>query len=839
MKRFLTLNFVLFTTFSIVLFSLGYSLHHIQVSFTRNILNNYSKNMRSDLIQMRLNLQTILNDSAQNSIEILPNMLTRFINIHPTIRRLQIYFGQRLIADSDITKIPLADRIKKKCPSLSHMRSESIQEGIYCYHIPLRVYRDGRRIDAKLYIFIDRDLLNREIARTLREMMAPVIGVMVVVLLVSAFLIWSTMIRNFSRLMHWSDDPTKRPPLFHIVEFAKLATKMHEFALKLTLQFEQLTKAMHRENDLRSIMNTVAKVNELLVTQKEEESFLRQAVQILSEHRNYFGTSIFLKENGRVFPAASIVNVDDDTSAQKGSLCIGFDELERLENPNEKYLIRRARNCATCNDNHLEILFPQTIDEAWIAIFPLRHDTTASPLGYLVINTLSSNGFDDEEIQMLSELAGDIGFAIRAFRQEKAFEASLYTHPLTHLPNAAAFNAHIGEYLGRIAAMANIDRFKQINTLYGVKVADEILKDFGKYFLSLIPEGSNLFHYMGDEFVLLFPANADKQESETILRELLEKLETHIFEYEGVEILLSVRFGVTIVENEGSLQECHLALKEAKKRQSPIQWYTPDLSQMVKTDMIKTYRLIKEALENGRVVTHYQGIYSLRKKVFSHYEALIRLEDEQGHLIMPGSFIEFAKQTRLYPELSLQVFKNALEAIETLGTSVSVNLSVIDLRNESFCQTIFEALEQKELSHPLIFEILESENIENYEQTIAFVRKVKAYGCRVSIDDFGSGYANFQHIARLDADILKIDGSLIQEIVHDTQILAIVRNISQIAEELGMITVAEFVSDDKILAAVQRLGIDMAQGFVLHKPMPLERILQSSIGGCDSSSDDA
>ncbi|WP_456450579.1 EAL domain-containing protein [Hydrogenimonas sp.] len=828
MKRFLTLNFVLFVIFSAIVFTLGYSLHRLKVSFTDNILSQYAKEIDSDLVQLRLNLQTVVNDTGESSVEMLPNILTRYINIHPVTKRLQVYFGERLVADTSFDKNRLSDQARTACLPLQRLTAATIKEGHYCYRLSLRVYRDGRRVPAELVIVLDEERLSTEISETLKKMMVPVGVIMLVVILFTALLFWGTIVRNFARLIRWSDDPSRRPPVFWILEFKQISEKMHSYARKLMEQFELLKESVSRESNLRSIMQTVAKVNELLVTEKDEAVFLQKASEILSRHRNYFGTSIFLEnDSGEIEAATSIVSIDDSASVGgASSICIGIDEFRKLKDPSLHHIIRRASECKSCDRKHVDIFFPQRVKDAWVTIFPLRYDTTHPPLGYLVVNSVVKEGFDEEEIDMLSELAGDIGFAIQAFRREKAFETMLYRHPLTGLPNAAAFSVAMREHAGDIIAMANIDRFKQINTLYGVKVADEILKRFADYLAKHLPKEVRLFHHLGDEFILLFPKRYEKYEVEKALAELLQKVEAHIFSYEEVEVLLSVRFGVTLLQNENSLRECHMALKEAKLTHSPIRWYTPNLNVMVKEDMIHTYRLVKEALQEDRVFNCYQGIYAVKERRITHYEALIRLHDADGNTVPPAAFIDFAKQTRLYPQLSARVVQNALRDMKALGTSVSINLSVVDILNDAFCRELFETLENLESEKPIIFEIIESENIENYEKTSAFVQTLKSYGCLVAIDDFGSGYANFQHIAQLDVDMLKIDGTLIKNIVHDRQIRAIVRNIANIARDLGMTTVAEFVANDDILAVVEELGIDTAQGYRLHKPEPLNVILK-------------
>ena len=120
-----------------------------------------------------------------------------------------------------------------------------------------------------------------------------------------------------------------------------------------------------------------------------------------------------------------------------------------------------------------------------------------------------------------------------------------------------------------------------------------------------------------------------------------------------------------------------------------------------------------------------------------------------------------------------------------------------------------------------IFEILESEGIENYQEVISFINQIKSLGARIAIDDFGTGYSNFEHLLRLDVDYIKIDGSLIKNIVTDDKHRLIVETIVSFAKRIGIKTVAEFVSDEKILQTIKEIGISCAQGYHIGKPETL------------------
>ena len=148
----------------------------------------------------------------------------------------------------------------------------------------------------------------------------------------------------------------------------------------------------------------------------------------------------------------------------------------------------------------------------------------------------------------------------------------------------------------------------------------------------------------------------------------------------------------------------------------------------------------------------------------------------------------------------------------------SLNLSCEDLLDADLTEYIFDRLQGSELAQRVIFEILESEGIENYEPVREFIDRAKTMGCRIAIDDFGTGYSNFEHLLRLNVDIIKIDGSLIRHLDANDDAMTLTRGIVRFASELGIDTVAEFVHSPEVLEQVRELGIDFAQGAYVGMP---------------------
>ena len=220
---------------------------------------------------------------------------------------------------------------------------------------------------------------------------------------------------------------------------------------------------------------------------------------------------------------------------------------------------------------------------------------------------------------------------------------------------------------------------------------------------------------------------------------------------------------------------------------------------------------------------YYQPIVNNLTRRIDHYECLIRLIDREGKLVLPVQFLEVAKRTRLYPRLTRTVIarrsrSSATTAIRSRSTS-GPGLPEPGLRQVR----ALRALRESRGAGQDGFEILESEGIENYEPVSELIRQMKALGCRIALDDFGSGYSNFEQVLRLKLDCIKIDGSLVRDICTEAGSRLIVENLVGMCRKLGIPTVAEYVHSEEVLRAVLELGVDYSQGFYLGRPEPAMR----------------
>ncbi|EJF06517.1 EAL domain-containing protein, partial [Thiovulum sp. ES] len=196
---------------------------------------------------------------------------------------------------------------------------------------------------------------------------------------------------------------------------------------------------------------------------------------------------------------------------------------------------------------------------------------------------------------------------------------------------------------------------------------------------------------------------------------------------------------------------------------------------------------------------------------------LVRLFDGKKYLT-PFHFLPYAKKTKYYFEITKVVITKSFQTFRNTNSKFSINLSVDDITNREVTDFIENAIKNFPRPENITFELLESEQIENFDEIKNFIEHVRKYGVKIAIDDFGSGYSNFSYLVQLKPDILKLDGSLIKGIASDESSYLITKLIVEFAHKSGFTVIAEFVDSEEILNKGIELGIDSFQGFYLAKP---------------------
>lgn len=371
-------------------------------------------------------------------------------------------------------------------------------------------------------------------------------------------------------------------------------------------------------------------------------------------------------------------------------------------------------------------------------------------------------------------------------------------------------------------AILNICAFHEINTLYGREIGDLYLKHFADRLKTMLNPQFTLFHLHADEFALYDESGADNalflEQCNSILLHLQT---TFVINNSSHEILL--RIGVAN-GYENIYDRAENALKRAREMHKSliIDDDVQGFEQRQKNNL-QWNQKIRDAIVDNRFLVLFQEIVPLHpsSKQSKKYEALIRMKEEDGTILSPYFFLDIAKKLNLYDQLSRIVIEQATFMAKKHQCQVSINITKEDILTPLTVDTLFNCIRKYNLQGEITLELVESEGIENSKEVRDFFHKARNYGCLIAIDDFGSGYSNFEYLLRIAVDFIKIDGTLIKNIDKDSASRSAVRAIVNFAKSFNVKVVAEYVHNEAVYHEIKNLGIDFAQGFYLHQPSEL------------------
>lgn len=243
--------------------------------------------------------------------------------------------------------------------------------------------------------------------------------------------------------------------------------------------------------------------------------------------------------------------------------------------------------------------------------------------------------------------------------------------------------------------------------------------------------------------------------------------------------------------------------------------------------LIEDIVLLKDVLLTGAVTPYVQPIINTSDGEISKYECLMRLIDPKtgdAHSIFP--LLETAKSIHLYEGLMELMVEKSMRIFEKLPWAFSLNLSYEDIDNRHFRHYVLGKIQEFPEPQRIIFEVLETDFIEDFDVVSDFLDEMRSFGCRIAIDDFGSGYSSMENVLKLKPDFIKIDGSLIHNIDHSSESLAIVKNVISMARDLKIESVAEYVHSAEVYEVVKELKVDYLQGYFTGRPFPAEQLLE-------------
>ncbi|NWG39034.1 MAG: EAL domain-containing protein [Hydrogenophilaceae bacterium] len=395
---------------------------------------------------------------------------------------------------------------------------------------------------------------------------------------------------------------------------------------------------------------------------------------------------------------------------------------------------------------------------------------------------------------------------------------------------------------GRTHALCymDLDQFKIVNDTCGHAAGDEMLCQLSLLLKALMRERDTLARLGGDEFAILLE-NCDLDDALKVAEQCRAAVQRYHFKWENRIFGVGASIGLVMIDRDAGtaanlLSSADAACYVAKDRgRNQIHVYEQKDSDLVRhrNEMLWVSRIHK-ALDDKRLRLFWQEIrpVSPTAEEARHFELLLRMQDEDGKLVLPMAFIPAAERYSLMPQIDSWVLETTLNACGIFldqsirGNCVfAINLSGVSLKSLEFRNHLISLLQSREhLGKHLCFEITETAAIGNLAVVNDFIQNLKQIGCRFALDDFGSGLSSFTYLKNLNVDFLKIDGAFVKNMATDSVDYSMVEAIHRIGQQVGLKTVAEYVESEAVMACLRKIGVDFAQGSYLHRPEPLETL---------------
>jgi len=402
------------------------------------------------------------------------------------------------------------------------------------------------------------------------------------------------------------------------------------------------------------------------------------------------------------------------------------------------------------------------------------------------------------------------------------------TDSITQLPNRVALIEDLKnkEYEDSLIVLVSINKLFKIQNSYGQEISDILINKITKYLNDYKDENIKKLYINTNNIFILKYKYTHYNSLIDFLNKLLQDLESKLFKLEknsldfSLEVTIAVSDPKKLNNNIEELREAENALEIAIDKHLHLNIFNANNNSIEKQkENIFLSKEIKKAIENNNIILHYQPILNNHTNIVDKYECLIRIEAD-NKIIYPDEFIPVAKEIKKYTQLSKALVEKSFEFFKDKGCEFSINISMIDIENEEFSLYLIDKIKEYEIGSKLVLEIVEQDNIEDYEILFSFLKRVKELNCKIAIDDFGSGYSNFEYIIKMSEyiDYIKIDGSLVKNLLVDEKSVTLLQSIIFLCSQLKIKTIAEYVEDEKLKDFLFLIGIDYSQGYYIGKP---------------------
>ncbi len=576
-------------------------------------------------------------------------------------------------------------------------------------------------------------------------------------------------------------------------------------------------------------------------------SFGRQVTNVGSSINDWRG--VLEQVRDQLNAQVAVLRLNDGDSALR-TLAIGPEGV--LDEPpmrEDDPLLTTARStgrarASTDRSPNREVLAALADRNAWdVLVVPLRSGDRDR--GYLEVrDRLSRWGrFRDEDLQLLETLSGHVATALDNLRLLETLRHEAYHDAITGLRNRLGLHvegqAAITQGWGGAILLVELDVLSQVNNALGHDRGERLLRMAGERLVALVGADRPVARIEADRFAVL--VNAMPEAELTALGTEILATVGRAYSLDGIEVdpqaVVGIAFvpggtaevgGTSNLDPSTLLQRAEMAMLAAKAKSEPLQIYRPSMGEVYR----RRFQLVtqfRQAVEQGRIIVHYQPKVDLAQRELVGVEALVRWMHPEFGLVSPAEFVEAIEATGSIDILLGHVLDTVLQQLRAwtaqgIAITAAVNLSVRNLLAENFSSMVANALKHHDVPAELLtFEITESSVMTDPEHSLPILRELHSMGIGLSVDDFGTGYSSLAYLRRLPIDEIKIDRSFVQGMGTDLSDLAIVRAIVDLGHSLGLRVVAEGVEEEAARDALRDMHCDQAQGFLISRPMPLDR----------------
>jgi diguanylate cyclase (GGDEF)-like protein len=601
--------------------------------------------------------------------------------------------------------------------------------------------------------------------------------------------------------------------------------------------------AEDRLKRLNRLYAMVTGISTAMVRVSDRTDLFNRSCQTAVEHGEFENAWIAVVDHNenRIVPVAWAGRGEPVMSAIKGHFA---SSAGTLEGKTLAACAIREKAAVVSNDVQTDarLVFGKMLGESGVrslAVIPLIVSDNA--IGVFTLYTSKPEFFDAAGLRLLTELAGNIAFAIDHLERQERLDRLYYYDTLTGLANRRSFLERVAQYMlsaaddGHKLAVFVIDleRFKKLNDSLGRAVGDALLKQVAEW-LTQNAENDNLVARLdADHFAVVLPKVMYEANVARTLEKTIAAFMKHEFSLDDAVYRMAAKIGVAVFPDDGTdadtlFNNAEAALKKAKASRDRYLFYAQQMTETVALSLGIENRL-RRALEREEFVLHYQPKVNIVSGKLTGAEALIRWNDPVSGLTLPARFIPILEETGLIHEVGRWVLRKAIEDYQRWRNEglpamrIAVNVSPLQLRNKNFAAEIQQTIGiAADAAAGLQLEITESVIMQDVNHSIDSLLAIRALGVTIAIDDFGTGFSSLNYLAKLPVDTLKIDRSFVVEMVSAAGGLTLVSVIINLARALKLNTVAEGVETEEQLRQLRLLGCDEMQGYLFGKPVPVE-----------------